>query len=443
MQLGDVALDLGPVVAADRDGELRGVECGEVLGHLLLLETADGRRCKATVTRTRPWYAARRGTPGHMSLTSTSVAGRYRLETEVGRGGMGVVWSAYDELLHRKVAIKQVRYPAGMAAEERQRLAGRTLREARAVAAIDDPHALRVYDIVEEDGQPWIVMEFVRGHTLTDEIRARGPLPTQEVARIGLGLVDALEAAHRAGLLHRDVKPSNVILGDDGRVRLTDFGIAAVDSDDHDVSSTGLIMGTPGYLAPERARGDQPTAASDYWSLGATLWTAVEGRPPYAGSDAVTTMRRVVSEAAPVCGMCDSRLASVLELLMARDPARRPSPGEIRRGMRPLLAAPPEDVAPVSDDSWLPASFDSSTVLAGPAPVARRTWLAPAVAAAVVLLVAAALIGVVRTGDDTSPARPTAAPPSSERPSASTAADGDTAGGTAGGTTSAARIGRK
>src|SRR3954453_4941048 len=382
MQLGDVALDLGPVVAAHRDGEVRGVEYGEVLGHLWLLETADGRRCKATVTRRRPSYAARRGTTGHMSLTSISVAGRYRLEAEVGRGGMGVVWAAYDELLHRNVAIKQVRYPVGIAAEERERLAGRTLREARAVAAIDDPHAVRVYDIVEQDGQPWIVMEFVRGHTLTDEIRARGPLPTPEVARIGLGLVDALEAAHRAGVLHRDVKPSNVILGDDGRVRLTDFGIAAVDSDDHDVSATGLIMGTPGYLAPERARGEQPTAASDYWSLGATLWTAVEGRPPDAGTDAGTTMRRVVSEDAPVCTTCDPRLASVLQTLMARDAARRPSPGEIRRVLRPLLAVPTEDLAPVTAAAGLPASFDSTTVLAGPAPVAPVGDDAPAAAAA-------------------------------------------------------------
>src|SRR4051794_27966862 len=154
-----------------------------------------------------------------MSLTSSLVAGRYRLDEEVGRGGMGVVWAAYDELLHRRVAIKQVHYPDGTSAEDRERLARRTLREARAVAAIDDSHALRVYDVLEHDGQPWIVMEFVPGRTLTEEIRVRGPLPTPEVARIGLDLVDALEAAHRAGVLHRDVKPSNVILGTDGKVR--------------------------------------------------------------------------------------------------------------------------------------------------------------------------------------------------------------------------------
>src|SRR3954469_10837686 len=331
MQLGDVALDLGPVVAAHRDGEVRGVECGEVLGHLWLLETADGRRCKATVTRRRPSYAARRGTTGHMSLTSISVAGRYRLEAEIGRGGMGVVWAAYDELLHRNVAIKQVRYPVGIAAGERERLAGRTLREARAVAAIDDPHAVRVYDIVEQDGQPWIVMEFVRGHTLTDEIRARGPFPTPEVARIGLGLVDALESAHRAGVLHRDVKPSNVILGEDGRVRLAHCGSAAVDRDDQGGPATGLIMGTPGYLAPERARGEQPTSASDYWSLGATLWTAAEGRPPFAERNAFATMTRVVSEDAPSCSRCDRELADLLASVMAREPSARPEPGEVRR----------------------------------------------------------------------------------------------------------------
>src|SRR5206468_5533867 len=123
----------------------------------------------------------------------------------------------------------------------------------------------------------------------------------------------------------------------------TDFGIAAVDSDHQDGASTGVIMGTPGYLAPERARGEQPTAASDYWSLGATLWTAVEGRPPFAGSDAVATMRRVVSEDPPACGVCDPRLASMLQSLMARDPGARPPAGEIRRRLRPLLAAPPEE----------------------------------------------------------------------------------------------------
>src|SRR5436305_12021696 len=166
-----------------------------------------------------------------MSATPTLVAGRYRLGAELGSGGMGVVWEAYDELLHRTVAVKEVRYPLGISDDEREKLARRTLREARAVAAVEDPRALRVFDIVEQDGRPWLVMELVRGRTLTDVIRDQGALAEAEVERIGVALVDALQTAHTAGVLHRDVKPSNVILGEDGRVALPDLGIATVDSD--------------------------------------------------------------------------------------------------------------------------------------------------------------------------------------------------------------------
>ena len=153
-----------------------------------------------------------------MSATPTLVAGRYRLGAELGSGGMGVVWEAYDELLHRTVAVKEVRYPLGISDDEREKLARRTLREARAVAAVEDPHAVRVFDIVEQDGRPWLVMELVRGRTLTDVIRDQGALAEAEVVRIGVALLDALQTAHTAGVLHRDVKPSNVILGEDGRV---------------------------------------------------------------------------------------------------------------------------------------------------------------------------------------------------------------------------------
>jgi eukaryotic-like serine/threonine-protein kinase len=316
---------------------------------------------------------------------STPIAGRYRLEHELGRGGMGVVWEAYDLLLRRRVAAKEICYPDGISDDECRRLSRRTLREARAVAAIDDPHALRVFDIVQEQGRPWIVMELVRGRSLTDEIRARGPLPAPEVARIGMGLVDALAAAHRAGVLHRDVKPSNVILAGDGRVKLTDFGIAAVDDDAGDATATGLVMGSPSYLAPERARGEAATPASDFWSLGATLWTAAEGRPPYRAGNAFQTMLKIVSEEPPACTQCDAALAGTLLALLARDPAARPAAEEVRRRLAPLaagegtsyppttvVAAGPAVVAAAAPSQPLPQAFDETTVLAGPSPEPGR-----------------------------------------------------------------------
>src|SRR3954452_21802888 len=179
-------------------------------------------------------------------VSATSLlAGRYRLTSELGRGGMGVVWQAHDELLHRDVAVKEVHFPADLPPADRERLADRTLREARAVAAVETPAAVRVFDIVEQDSRPWIVMELVRGETLTARLRERSPLPAREVARIGLELLDALEVAHGAGVLHRDVKPSNVLMGADGRFALTDFGIATVDGDGGDITTTGVIVGSP------------------------------------------------------------------------------------------------------------------------------------------------------------------------------------------------------
>src|SRR4051794_13496089 len=213
-----------------------------------------------------------------MTTTVFLLAERYRLCAEIGRGGLGVVWEGYDELLRREVAVKELCFPPGLAEDERERLAERTLREAQAVAAIDTAAAVRIFDVVEQDGRPWIVMEMVRGRSLTEVLGEQELLPSAEAARIGLFVLEALEAAHRVGVLHRDVKPNNVIITDDGRVALSDFGIATVDSDPED--GTGVMVGSPLYLAPERAAGAEPTAAADLWSLGATLWTAVQGVPP-------------------------------------------------------------------------------------------------------------------------------------------------------------------
>ncbi len=296
------------------------------------------------------------------------IAERYRLEAELGRGGMGRVWQAYDELLHRSVAVKEVHFPPDLPVADRERLAGRTLREARAVAAIDSHAAVRVFDIVEQDGRPWIVMELVRGGTLTDLLRRSSTLPPVEVARIGLAVLDALEAAHAAGVLHRDVKPSNILIGDDGRVALTDFGIATVDGDARSGdTSSGVIIGSPSYIAPERAHGHQPTAASDLWSLGATLWTAAEGRPPYDGATAIAVMASVTADDPPECARCPRQLADVLRALMDRDPAARPSAAEVRRALTEIrvngAAQQQQPELARNGTAPLPLSFDRTTVL--------------------------------------------------------------------------------
>ncbi|HET6816026.1 MAG TPA: serine/threonine-protein kinase [Mycobacteriales bacterium] len=325
-----------------------------------------------------------------MPPTTTTIAGRYLLSERVGSGGMGVVWRGFDELLRRQVAVKELHFPMHMSVEERERLARRTLREARAVAAVDDPSAVRVFDIVEQDGRPWIVMEYLDGSTLTDVLRERGPLPPDEVIHIGQSLINALEAAHAAGVLHRDVKPSNVMIAPDGRVALTDFGIATSldgDGDGVDTTTSGVIVGSPAYMSPERARGEPPTAASDIWSLGATLWTAAEGRPPFEGPTGLATMTAVATEPPPRCARCAGPLGDLLLRLMDRDPAARPSLDVVRRELSGLVDTAPR--RPAAEDPYptetLPAAFDRTTALdpivdATPA-AASRTATPPAPAA--------------------------------------------------------------
>ena len=302
-----------------------------------------------------------------MPATSTLLAGRYRLSGELGRGGMGVVWAAHDELLQRDVAVKEVHFPPSLGADDREKLSGRTLREARAVAAVDTPSAVRVFDIVEQDGRPWIVMELLRGRTLSEELTAVGPLPQAQVARVGLALVDALEAAHAAGILHRDVKPSNVLMVEGGRVALTDFGIATATGDSGD-TTTGVVLGSPSYVAPERFQGLPPGTGSDYWALGATLWTAVEGKPPYGGPDAYAVVTAVATAEPPLATRCGPVLRDLLRGVMDRDPARRPGPERIRQVLEQVEREPAAAPTAVLTGP-LVADFDRTTVLAAPAPV--------------------------------------------------------------------------
>jgi len=207
------------------------------------------------------------------------IGNRYRLVEPLGQGGMGRVWKARDEVLHRDVAIKELVPPPGLTEDERREMRERSLREARAIARLNHANVVRVFDVLRTDGDPWIVMEYVPSRSLQDVLTTDGPVSPTRAAEIGLGVLGALKAAHRAGVMHRDVKPGNVLLGEDGRVVLTDFGLATVPGDPN-VTRTGLVLGSPAYIAPERARDGTFGPEADLWSLGATLYAAVEGQSP-------------------------------------------------------------------------------------------------------------------------------------------------------------------
>jgi tRNA A-37 threonylcarbamoyl transferase component Bud32 len=267
-----------------------------------------------------------------MAVRRMLVAGRYRLQEPVGTGGMGRVWMAHDEMLDRVVAVKEFLPPEWMSDDEKARLRDRTLREARSAARIGHPHVVRIYDVVHADALPWIVMEYVPSRSLHQVVSADGPLTPVATARIGLAVLDALTAAHAAGVLHRDVKPHNVLIGPDGRVVLTDFGLATF-VDDGSVTGPGVIVGSPQYVSPERARDGASTVESDLWSLGATLYAAVEGRSPYARESAMATLLALATEAPDPCVRAGG-LAPVLAGLLLRDPADRPSAAEVAEGLR-------------------------------------------------------------------------------------------------------------
>ncbi|GII68378.1 hypothetical protein Sme01_08540 [Sphaerisporangium melleum] len=248
------------------------------------------------------------------------VGRRYRLLSPVGRGGMGMVWHAHDVLLDRDVAVKELILPFGLDSAGKQVAHRRMLREARSAARLSHPGIVTVHDVVEEDGRPWIVMELVRAWSLEQAVRQSGPLPVVQAAEIGVRVLDALRHAHAAGILHRDVKPGNVLLTAD-RVVLTDFGIAAIEGD-VTITQTGLLMGSPAYIPPERLQGRPITHAADLWSFGATLYAAVEGRPPYEGPDAVAVLGSVLTQE-PNRPQRAGALLPVIEGLLRKNPADR------------------------------------------------------------------------------------------------------------------------
>lgn len=257
------------------------------------------------------------------------VAGRYRLRALLGRGGMGRVWLAEDELLQREVALKQSA-PAVSVADETVALRATALGEARAAARLDHPGVVRVHDLVEDDG-PWIVMERLSGRTLGEALTAHGPLPVAEAARIAAALLDALAAVHEAGLVHGDVKPANVHLCDDGRVVLTDFGIARAVDDESTIPGGGLA-GSPAYMSPERARGDLAGPEADLFSLGATLFAAVEGRSPFGTGDPFSTLVAVVEDA-PGPFERSGALRPLIEGLLAKKPRSRMTIDQAREAL--------------------------------------------------------------------------------------------------------------
>ncbi|MFD6914851.1 protein kinase [Streptomyces virginiae] len=273
------------------------------------------------------------------------LAGRYRLSAVLGKGGMGTVWRAQDETLGRTVAVKELRFSTGVDEDEKRRLITRTLREAKAIARIRSGGAVTVYDVVDEDGRPWIVMELIEGPSLAEFIRENGPLTPHRAAEVGLAVLDVLRAAHGQGILHRDVKPSNVLIAGNGRVVLTDFGIAQVEGDPS-VTSTGMLVGAPSYISPERARGHKPGPPADMWSLGGLLYACVEGVPPYDKGSALATLTAVMTE--PVEPPKNAGpLTEVIYGLLAKDPTHRLDDARTRAMLGAVLAAPEPAPAPV------------------------------------------------------------------------------------------------
>ncbi|GAA2214127.1 hypothetical protein GCM10009850_095910 [Nonomuraea monospora] len=271
------------------------------------------------------------------------LAGRYRLLAELGQGGMGKVWRGHDELLDRPVAVKEVALDQ-RPQSERETLLSRTMTEARLAGRLSHPNITTVYDVVEADGRPWIVLQLISAPTLADVLDREGPLPPVTVARIGLQILDALKTAHAAGVVHRDVKPANILL-DDGRRHavLTDFGLATSLERPSDVTDAGIVVGTPAYIAPERARGGPPSPQTDLWSLGVTLYTAVEGRPPFEEGSVLATISAVLTTD-PAPSKRAGALAPLIAGLLSKDPADRPGVDEARRRLRRVVDAVPDAV---------------------------------------------------------------------------------------------------
>ncbi|SDT04313.1 Serine/threonine protein kinase [Friedmanniella luteola] len=300
-----------------------------------------------------------------MSEPQALVGDRYRLVEKVGSGGMGVVWEAWDERLERRVALKQLRTHAGVSEEEAELATQRAMREARITARLHHRHAVPVFDVVEHEGRPCLIMQFVPSVPLSAVLRDGGPLSPAEAARLGAEVASALAAAHQLGIVHRDVKPGNILVADDGEALISDFGISHA-LGDATLTSTGLLHGTPAYLAPEVARGTSASAASDVYSLGATLYAALEGEPPFGtDSNSIALLHRVAAGEYPPPRRSGA-LGPLLTRMLAREPDDRPT---MRQVADELAATRGEPTAPADP---VPPTLPLAAV-GTPAPVAETT----------------------------------------------------------------------
>lgn len=294
------------------------------------------------------------------------VAGRYRLSAVIGRGGMGVVWQARDELLSRDVAVKEMIWSPSLTDQEQRAACRRATREAQVAARLNHRNVVRVSDIVEEDGCPWIVMELLPYRSLLGVIQDEGPLAPAEAAKAGLQILAALRAAHSAGIVHRDVKPANILIGPGNQVVLTDFGIAWA-ADSPAVTTAGVLLGSPSYIAPERARGGHSGPPGDLWGLGASLYTAVEGHPPFERANVLASITAVVTDELAPATRTGLRWP-VLSGLLRKDPDRRLDAAETERLLRGVSAAPaavvsPADPRPRRSNGPLAAALGSAALL--------------------------------------------------------------------------------
>ncbi|MGK3207186.1 protein kinase domain-containing protein [Amycolatopsis sp. MEPSY49] len=331
------------------------------------------------------------------------IAGRYRLAERVGQGAMGVVWRARDERLDRVVAVKQLGYDPALGQAAGEQAAQRALREARLTARLRHPHAVTVHDVVEEAGEPYLVMEYLPSRSLADVLLDRERLPADEVARIGVQVSSALAAAHAEGIVHRDVTPANVLLADGGLAKIADFGISRA-TGEGTVTGGGFIAGTPAYLSPEVAGGGEAGFPADVFSFGATLYRALEGQPPFGNDDNPIALLLRVAREEPIPPQHSGPLAEVLGRLLQRDPARRPSMAEVQELFEAVTegrALPPPRPRPRTETRLLRVHRP------------RRRVVLAGVAGAV-LLAAGVLIGTALVPDATpvaAPATTSAAPP--------------------------------
>ncbi|MFI7679629.1 serine/threonine-protein kinase [Actinophytocola sp. NPDC049390] len=304
------------------------------------------------------------------------VAGRYRLRRQLGQGAMGTVWEAYDEFLHRTVSVKEVLLPPGVPDEQAAELRERTLREARAIAALSHPNVITLHDVAREGGEPFVVTEYLLAHSLATLINVLGPLPEQKAAAIADAVAAGLAAAHQAGITHRDVKPGNVLIGVDGQVKLTDFGIARNVSE-ATLTSTGIMLGSPAYISPEVAAGREVTPAADLWGLGATLFAVIEGRPPYDADGAVLeTVNQVVHGDVPRPS-AEGPLGEIVAALMVKEPEERISLREMRNRLHPLLPPPSTPLLTDEDLAALKEAADNPQPVSNPQPAGNNEESSP------------------------------------------------------------------